>query len=181
MQKVPSLYTTLTAGSYATNPLVYGQVNPFIVQPNQTIEIVLNNIHSAIHPFHLHGHKFQTMARPPSNTGIFNGSTSEFPRIPMRRDTVHVFPNSYIVLRFSSNNPGVQLFHCHIEWHVEMGLTATIIESPSILQSTLQIPAGHLAACQAQNIPTSGNAAGNTQNMSNLAGANTAPPNPDYG
>lgn len=62
-----------------------------------------------------------------------------------------------------------------------MGLVATIVESPSILQDTMKIPADHLAACKAQKIPTAGNAAGNTQNLLDLNGANTVPPYPDYG
>lgn len=38
------------------------------------------------------------------------------PSVPMRRDTVLVQPNGYAVLRFRSDNPGIWLFHCHIEW-----------------------------------------------------------------
>lgn len=160
--QVPTLYTTLSTGSDASNPVVYGQVNPFIVEANQVVEIVLNNQNAAIHPFHLHGYKFQTIARPGSNSGIFHGRTSGSPLIPMRRDTVSVFANSYLVIRFIANNPGIHLFHCHIEWHVDIGMIATIVESPSILQNTLQIPADQMAVCQAQDIPTSGDAAGNT-------------------
>ncbi|KAG7285084.1 hypothetical protein NEMBOFW57_009704 [Staphylotrichum longicolle] len=47
---------------------------------------------------------------------------------------VAVMAHSYAVLRFKADNPGVWLFHCHIEWHVEMGLTATIIEAPDRLR-----------------------------------------------
>jgi iron transport multicopper oxidase len=84
------------------------------------------------------------------------------------------------VLRFKADNPGVWLFHCHIEWHVIMGLTATIIEAPQEL-SGLKIPADHLAACQAQGTLTAGNAAGNTNNYTDLTGANVYPPFPDRG
>lgn len=42
--KVPSLYTVLTTGDFAVNPLVYGvNTNPFILEHNQVIEIILNN------------------------------------------------------------------------------------------------------------------------------------------
>jgi len=87
---------------------------------------------------------------------------------------------SYVVLRFQAENPGVWLFRCHIEWHVIMGLTATIIEAPEELRG-LTIPDDSLAACKAQNIPTAGNAAGNTKNLTDMTGANTVPPYPDNG
>lgn len=180
-QKVPSLYTGLTTGVHASTPSVYGQVNPFVVQYGQVVEIVLNNLNKGIHPFHLHGHQFQTMARPPSNAGTFTGNTDGFPLKPMRRDTVDVFPNSHLVLRFLANTPGIHLFHCHIEWHVSMGLVATIVEAPAVLQKTVRIPLEHLDVCRNQNISIAGNAAGNTQNVLDLAGANIKPPYPDFG
>lgn len=93
----------------------------------------------------------------------------------MRRDTVVLRPSGYLVLRFQSNNPGVWLFHCHIEWHVDQGLIATMIEAPLELQKSLTIPENHLAACQSHGVPYTGNAAGNTEDYLNLEGANVAP------
>lgn len=98
----------------------------------------------------------------------------------MQRDTVNVNANSYVVIRFTADNPGVWLFHCHIEWHVVMGLLATIVEIPDELNG-MSIPSDHANVCQLQNIPTSGNAAGNTRNFLNLTGANTVPANPNNG
>lgn len=64
----------------------------------------------------------------------------------MRRDTILVRPNGNIVLRFKSDNPGIWLFHCHIEWHVASGLIATMVEDPISLQKQLdgKIPEDHL-------------------------------------
>lgn len=144
------------------------------------VQIVLNNLDGAIHPFHLHGHQFQVCERPSSGSGLFNGHTRNFPAVPMKRDTVAVNPGSYVVIRFVADNPGVWLFHCHIEWHVIMGLTATIIEAPEQLAG-LTIPSDSLANCKAQGIPTAGNAAGNTKNLTDLGGANTLNEVPDDG
>lgn len=179
-QKVPSLYTALTTGSDARNPLVYGvNSNPYVIDYNSVVEIRLNNLDGGAHPFHLHGHQFQVVARPndtPDAPVSYNGDSSKFPRVPMRRDTVQVMENNYLVLRYRANNPGVFLFHCHVEFHVEAGLTATMIEAPLQLQQQQQIPAGHLATCRADGIPTAGNAAGNTVNHLDLRDARTAPP-----
>jgi iron transport multicopper oxidase len=177
---VPSLYTAFTTGSSNTNPEIYGAINPFVVNKGDIVQIVVNNLDAAIHPFHLHGHQFQVCARPGSGKGVYTGSGRNFPAVPPKRDTIAVHGNSYAVLRFQANNPGVWLFHCHIEWHVIMGLTATIIEAPQELAG-LTVPADHLAACQAQGLPTAGNAAGNTQNYTDLTGANTVPLYPDPG
>jgi iron transport multicopper oxidase len=99
------------------------------------------------------------------------------PPVPMRRDTVLVYGNAYAVIRFVADNPGVTLFHCHIEWHVEGGLTATFIEAPTQLQAMgISLPASHTAACSSQGILMTGNAAGNSADWLDLTGANTDPP-----
>ena len=70
----------------------------------------------------------------------------------------------------------VWLFHCHIEWHVISGLSATLIEDPESLQRNLQIPEDHWQVCKDAATPTMGNAAGNTVNFTDLSGANVSPP-----
>jgi len=93
----------------------------------------------------------------------------------MRRDTFVLRPDGYIVLRFQADNPGVWLFHCHIEWHVDQGLIATMVEAPLEIQKTLTIPQNHIDTCQAAGVPYAGNAAANTKNFLDLSGANVAP------
>lgn len=176
---MPTFYTAISAPD-PTIPSIYGAVNPFVVNKGDIVQIVVNNLDAAIHPFHLHGHQFQVCERPASGKGVYTGEGRNFPKVPPRRDTIAVNGGSYAVLRFQADNPGVWIFHCHIEWHVIMGLTATIIEAPQQL-SGLSIPADHVAACKAQNISTSGNAAGNTKNYTDLTGANVDPPFPDRG
>lgn len=38
------------------------------------------------------------------------------------KDTVTVPDGGYTIIRFVANNPGYWLFHCHIEFHVEVGM-----------------------------------------------------------
>ncbi|KAI2640017.1 multicopper oxidase [Xylaria nigripes] len=160
-QKVPTLYSVASLGENNTEVSAYGQVGAFTIGYNEVLEIIINNNDAAIHPFHLHGHQFQIIERPKSNKGSWSSTgIKAIPASPARRDTVAVYSNSHAVLRILANNPGVYLLHCHIEWHVEMGLTATLIEAPERLVG-YQIPQDHIDACEAQGIPTSGNAAGN--------------------
>jgi iron transport multicopper oxidase len=170
-QEVPTLYTASSVGEANTNPVVYGQVNPFIVSMGDIVEIVINNNHSAIHPFHLHGHQFQVLDRPLPQAGFYAGNSTVSGTPPSRKDTVHVEPFSYAVLRVNVTEPGVFLIHCHIEWHVEMGLVATIIQAPELLRN-LPIPQDHLQACMDSGIPYTGNAAGN-QDPLNTTGFQT--------
>jgi iron transport multicopper oxidase len=176
---VPTLYTVLSTNETATNPLIYGtNTNAFILSANQVVEIVLNNNDPGKHPFHLHGHAFQVVTRSAEDAGNFDGgNVTTMPATPMKRDTILVRPNGHIVLRFRADNPGVWLFHCHIEWHVASGLTATMIERPLDVQKQLagKIPSSHLDVCKARNVPTAGNAAGNTRDLLDLKGENKAP------
>jgi iron transport multicopper oxidase len=175
-QKVPTLYTAATVGEANTDPIVYGPVHPFIANFDDTVDIVINNLEPAAHPFHLHGHHFQVLTRPASNAGTFPGyGAAEFSSNPPTRDTVTIMANSYAVLRFKADNPGVFLFHCHIEWHVEMGLTATIIEAPEMLRN-LPIPEDHIKACKALGIKYRGNAGGNVDDPFDTSNFNTSPP-----
>lgn len=177
--KVPTLYTALTAGELATEPAVYGEyTHPFVLKRGEIVDIVVNNLDPGKHPFHLHGHHFQAIWRSEDDAGPFSESgvtPEQYSRVPMRRDTIVVHPNGNVVLRFRADNPGVWLFHCHIEWHMQSGLAATLIEAPLDLQKTLQIPDSHYEACKQGGIPTAGNAAGNTVNLLDLSGQNTPP------
>ncbi|EWG47525.1 hypothetical protein FVEG_07601 [Fusarium verticillioides 7600] len=173
--KVPTLYTALTSGKQATNPQIYGTyTHSFVLERDEIVQLVINNHDDGRHPFHLHGHHFQVLYRSDDDAGDFDGSV-EFAETPMRRDTVVVNGNGNAVLRFKADNPGVWLFHCHIEWHVTSGLIATFVEDPLALQASLKLPQDHLDACKAGNIPTVGNAAGNTD-LLDLTGENVPPP-----
>ncbi|KAI5783572.1 Cupredoxin [Geopyxis carbonaria] len=176
--KVPTLYTALTTGEMATNPAVYGvNAHAFVLEHNQIVEIVLNNMDPGKHPFHLHGHNFQVTHRSVEEAGAFDPkNTTTPPKVPMRRDVVLAPPNGNVVLRFRADNAGIWLFHCHLEWHLVSGLVTTFVEAPLMLQANQsKIPDDHLAACKHLSIPTAGNAAGNTKDLLDLAGANLSP------
>ncbi|KAF2423751.1 FET Ferroxidase [Tothia fuscella] len=173
--KVPTVFTALTSGEMATNPAIYGvNSHAFVLKKDEIVDVVLNNLDPGKHPFHLHGHTFQVIARSQDDEGVYANNVT-FPKIPMRRDTVLVRPNGNFVLRFKADNPGIWLFHCHIEWHMASGLSVTMIENPLDLQKSLTIPEDHYKACKEANIPTIGNAAGNTKDLLDLSGANVSP------
>ncbi|AQZ16470.1 FET3 (YMR058W) [Zygosaccharomyces parabailii] len=179
--KVPALMTALSAGKYATNSYVYGtNTHTIILKANETVELVLNNQDTGTHPFHLHGHVFQTIVRAPAvddsdSPVAYNASNhTTFPKYPMRRDTLYVRPQSNFVIRFKADNPGVWFFHCHIEWHLMQGLAIVLIEDPLTLQKTAsqQLTENHKRVCKNVGVAIEGNAAGNTTDWFNLMGQN---------
>lgn len=193
--KVPSLYTALSVGKSATNPIVYGEyTNAFVVNYNDIVEIVVNNFDSGGHPIHMHGHNFQMVQRSAANAGVYGGTPVNAPSTPIRRDVMVVNELGYLVYRFRADNPDkcspvstgfpnrlltivarVWAIHCHIDWHVTAGFFATIIEAPLHLQAQ-SVPADQFQVCKDQGLPDQGNAAANTKNYTDLNGANNAPP-----
>ncbi|CCK70564.1 ferroxidase FET5 KNAG_0E03050 [Huiozyma naganishii CBS 8797] len=182
--KIPTLTTVLTSGKLASDPRIYSEnINPFILQKNEIVEIVLNNYDTGRHPFHLHGHNFQIVQKSKAfnqdEEGIlpqeqitvpYNESNPlmKFPARPMMRDTVVLEPNGHVVLRFKANNPGVWIFHCHVDWHLQQGLAAVFIEQPDILQTRETLNENYKEVCSAIGMPNEGNAAGHSDDWLNM-------------
>lgn len=175
---VPTLFTVLSAGDLANDKEIYGDyTNTFVLEHQNTIQLVVNNADTGTHPFHMHGHEFQVILRSEAYddddpTSYDPDNHPDFAAIPMRRDTAQVRPNGHMVLRFKADNPGVWVFHCHIEWHLSQGLLLVLVEAPTQLAATATLPQQHYEVCAAAGVPTAGNAAGNTQDFTNLTGQN---------
>jgi iron transport multicopper oxidase len=111
--KVPTLYTALSApDQYKMNPTIYGvNTNALPIEYGDVVEIVLYNNIPFGHPWHLHGHQFQVVARSEPNA-FTNGQRydpSQADPIPMRRDVAGVQAGGYVAYRFKADNPGIQL------------------------------------------------------------------------
>ncbi|KAF1805378.1 Cupredoxin [Mucor lusitanicus] len=155
---VPSLHTLLSVGEYANNSAVYGpQSITHMFELNEVVELVINNLDDGPHPFHLHGHAFQVIAR---GSGVYSNQTIDIPSNPTYRDTIGVPSEGYIVIRFRADNPGVWFFHCHVDWHLPAGLAATFITAPELAQETMTLPQEWIDMCIAAGQPGTGNAAG---------------------
>lgn len=107
---MPTLYSVLTTGANATDASIYGtDTNAYVLDKDEIVDIILNNDDSGKHPFHLHGHNFQVISRSADSAGHFNASNTtmtKFPTVPMRRDTLMVYPEGNFVIRFKADNPG---------------------------------------------------------------------------
>ncbi|KAI8908434.1 Cupredoxin [Gorgonomyces haynaldii] len=134
---VPALLTAVSMGQNALSPQ----------RLSSTTMILETIVFPFTIAFHLHGHEFQVVGKGLAPY-VANGSLDAVAN-PMRRDTVVVPSNSYVVIRFRADNP------------VQAGLAAQIVEAPEVLQQRLKVPQNILDTCAKQNIKTSGNAAGN--------------------
>ncbi|KAG7213871.1 hypothetical protein KM043_003079 [Ampulex compressa] len=86
----------------------------------------------ANHPFHLHGYQFRVVAMEKIGDNITVERVKmldrrglirrNLDRAPLK-DTVTVPDGGYTVLQFYADNPGYWLFHCHIEFHAEIGMS----------------------------------------------------------
>ncbi|OXA39565.1 Laccase-4 [Folsomia candida] len=62
------------------------------------------------------------------SSGVFIANISTISETTVKRDTVMLDKNSYVVLRFVADNPGVWPLHCHIDWHNTGGMSMTLVE-----------------------------------------------------
>lgn len=108
--KIPTLFTTITAGgnvntTLVTDPSIYGDyTNTHVLPHNQMIQMVLNNQDAGKHPFHLHGHTFQVIKRSQEDEGDYNPANTSWtaPANPMRRDVLQLPPSGHALIRFVS-------------------------------------------------------------------------------
>ncbi|KAJ2400071.1 ferroxidase fet3 [Coemansia sp. RSA 2559] len=94
---------------------------------------------------------------------LANAPTNQYTAgpFPVRRDTITVPPKEFAIIRFRADNPGVWIFHCHMQYHMEQGLAMVFVESPHGINFNLKnVPKDLLSNCDAMGIPTTGNALG---------------------
>ncbi|KAI9492267.1 Cupredoxin [Zychaea mexicana] len=160
----PTLFTELTTGELANDARVYGpQGNAYITKHLDMVEIVVNNFDGDAHPFHLHGHKFQIVARSTEQNQWYDGVNKVGKwntESPVQRDTIRVQGYGFAVIRYRSDNPGTWLFHCHIDWHFLSGMGVVMVENPDQAQQSMPIDPKLAQQCIQQGLFASGNAAG---------------------
>ncbi|KAH8102709.1 laccase [Cristinia sonorae] len=126
---VPILLQILSGVHSAQDLLPHGGIIP--LPSNAVVELTLpGGLVGGLHPFHLHGHSFAVVRSA--------GSTFDNYEAPIWRDTVNIGDvGESVTLRFKTDNPGPWLFHCHIDWHLELGLAVVFAEDiPGVVHAT---------------------------------------------
>ncbi|KAK8865574.1 hypothetical protein IAR55_000718 [Kwoniella newhampshirensis] len=164
---VPTMLTALTMGNDSFDTAVYGaQTNAFVYRHMQNVQLTVYNWDAGFHPFHFHGHEFQVVHKSfdvTSNDTTINPPINENQSNPARRDTIVIPPTGSVTLRWTADNPGAWMFHCHIDWHLSAGLAAIFLEAVDAFQAentTNVVPSQIYDHCQYWNSPTEGNIVG---------------------
>ncbi|XP_059173405.1 uncharacterized protein LOC131953968 isoform X2 [Physella acuta] len=102
------------------------------------VELVLVSYkNTLIHPMHMHGHSYKVITmhrfgrdvtmnevKALNEKGEIPRKTSRAPR----KDTLAVPEQAVTIIRFRADNPGFWFFHCHIEFHAELGMALILQE-----------------------------------------------------
>ncbi|CAH9146558.1 unnamed protein product [Cuscuta epithymum] len=110
------------------NPNATASSSYYKLKFNSTVDVILQNANvltgkvSETHPWHLHGHDFWVLGY---GLGKYNQSTDQSKLNlvnPIMKYTVPLHGYGWTALRFKADNPGVWLFHCHLDAHFFMGM-----------------------------------------------------------
>jgi FtsP/CotA-like multicopper oxidase with cupredoxin domain len=109
-EKVPA-----GAGKFNTfhvNGKPYPHENEFLLKQGARYRLIFRNRTDDAHPMHLHRHQLELVD--------FNGT----PTSGVIKDTVVVPFYGRATVDFTANQPGLSLFHCHIQSHMDYGFKA---------------------------------------------------------
>ncbi|KFK24618.1 hypothetical protein AALP_AA8G002600 [Arabis alpina] len=122
-----------------------------ILKYNSAVEMVVQNtgiISAESHPMHLHGFNFYVVGYGFGNYDPIRDARKLNLVNPQLRNTIGVPPGGYVVLRFIANNPGVWMFHCHMDAHLPYGIMmAFIVQNGPTPETTLPPPPSNLPQC----------------------------------
>lgn len=126
---VPVLLQILSGAKTAQDLLPTGSV--YTLPRNKVVELTLpGGAPGSPHPIHLHGTAFDVVRSAGSSTYNYVN--------PVRRDVVSIGESGdNVTIRFTTDNPGPWILHCHIDWHFVLGLAVVFAQDvPSIATST---------------------------------------------
>jgi FtsP/CotA-like multicopper oxidase with cupredoxin domain len=98
--------------NFLVNGKPYPHENEFVLKQGARYRLVLRNRTDDAHPVHLHRHQLELVD--------FNGK----PTSGVIKDTVVVPFYGRTTVDFTANQPGLTLFHCHIQAHMDYGFKA---------------------------------------------------------
>jgi FtsP/CotA-like multicopper oxidase with cupredoxin domain len=98
--------------TFTVNGKPYPHANEFVLHQGQRYRLTFRNRTDDAHPVHLHRHQLELVD--------FNGK----PTSGVIKDTVTVPFYGRAAVEFTANQPGLTLFHCHIQAHMDYGFKA---------------------------------------------------------
>jgi FtsP/CotA-like multicopper oxidase with cupredoxin domain len=90
----------------------YPHEREFVLKQGTRYRLIFRNRTDDAHPLHLHRHQFELVEMNGTKTG------------GIIKDTVVVPYYGRAVVDFVADQPGLSLFHCHIQQHMDYGFKA---------------------------------------------------------
>src|SRR5206468_489897 len=97
---------------WTINGKSWPDVDPLVVKNGRRYRMVMENRSGDDHPIHLHRHTFEL-------TRIAGKTTAG-----IRKDTVNIPRRQSAEIDFVADDPGLTLFHCHMQLHMDFGFMA---------------------------------------------------------
>jgi FtsP/CotA-like multicopper oxidase with cupredoxin domain len=116
-EQVPLVFEKKFAGhhwvdKWTINGKSFPKTDPIRVQANRRYRLVFDNRSDEAHPVHLHRHTFELV------------KIAGVPTSGVHKDVVVVGAMSQTEVDLVANNPGLTLFHCHQQMHMDYGFMA---------------------------------------------------------
>jgi FtsP/CotA-like multicopper oxidase with cupredoxin domain len=111
---VPLVFRAKWAGNrwvdhWTINGKEYPKTDPIQVRTNGRYRLIFDNQSDDIHPVHLHRHSFELI------------KVAGKPTAGLMKDVVAVPARKQVEVQFVADNPGLSLFHCHMQLHMDFG------------------------------------------------------------
>jgi len=117
--RVPLVFRAKWAGNHwvdhwTINGKEYPKTDPILVRTNRRYRLIFDNQSDDNHPVHLHRHSFELV------------KIAGKPTAGVMKDVVAVPSRKQVDVEFVANNPGLSLFHCHMQLHMDFGFMALV-------------------------------------------------------
>lgn len=88
-----------------------------MLRQGERLRVRLINAGQLVHTMHPHGHSFRVIAT--------DGNPVP-PAAQLTKDSITIGPSERYDLLIEATNPGVWMFHCHMQYHAANGMMTSI-------------------------------------------------------
>jgi FtsP/CotA-like multicopper oxidase with cupredoxin domain len=111
---IPMVFKKIPGGKggfnrWTINGATFEESTPIPIQQGKRYRLAFDNQSDDLHPVHLHRHSFELVDVEGKRTA------------GVMKDVVQVRPHKRVSVDFVADNPGLTLFHCHQQIHMDFG------------------------------------------------------------